>query len=133
MLKIKDILIVVFISGLTGGIVALPVILLRKDDLLPSLGESAIVGAVIGLSAWAAFFIFYNTLRYSYILSFSVIAVVIASGTFCGAYVLGLRYPPHFLIVIGLAELTGMLIAALGFRSYLSLNRKLKHVQKRYT
>ena len=74
---------------------------------------------------------FYRHLSRNRNLGLMIIAAVIGLGTFAGAYSFGVRQALHFVILISLAEATGLTMAALGYRRYKRLNEKLKNIQDR--
>ena len=133
MFRIIEFIKVAFISAFAGAIVSLPVILLRKESVLPALAESAVVGTCIGMIIWLVFYLFYQILKHSRIFSFTVVTLFIGIGTVSGAYILGLRNINHYLIITSLAEVTGLSIAAFGFRNYMKFNDRLKTLQKEYS
>ena len=128
---LKELLVIALSSAIVGGIVSLPVaLILNRMPLLDSL-KGAGVGALIGLAANFSFMFFYRHLSRNRNLGLSIIASVIGLGTFAGAYFLGVRQALHFVILISLAEATGLTMAALGYRRYKRLNEKLKNIQDR--
>jgi hypothetical protein len=130
MKSLKEIVGIAFFSAVVGCLVALPVaLLLNRMPLVDSL-KGAGVGALIGLAAHFSFTFFYRNLSESRNLGLLLIAAVIGLGTFAGAYFLGVRQAPYFVLLIALAEATGLTMAALGYWRYMRLNEKLKNIQE---
>jgi hypothetical protein len=131
MKSLKEIVGIAFFSALVGSIVALPVALLLNGTPLVDSLKGAGVGALIGLAAHFSFTFFYRHLSENRNFGLLLIAAVIGLGTSAGAYVLGVRQASHFVLLIALAEATGLTMAALGYRRYMRLNEKLKSIQEK--
>lgn len=132
MIKLTDLFFTIALSSCTGALVGLPVILMGDWDIFPNLMKSAFVGMITGITVRVAFTFFYRNLKNSSILPFVIFFIIIAGGTCGGACILGLRNVLYHLIITGLAELTGMLMAITGYNYYIKLNKSLEKTQKRF-
>jgi hypothetical protein len=128
---VKELFVIAFISAVVGGLVSLPAVFFLKSTWLEPF-KGAGVGALIGLAARLAFQFFYHNLNGNKALGFMAIAAVIGAGTFTGAFALGIREALHFALFILLAEITGMTMAAVGWRRYRRMNDRLKAIQAGY-
>jgi len=130
-LKLAEFVIVVLISGLIGDMVALPFIFKNPGNMLLDLLGSFAVGMSIGsVSMIVFYFVFRNIRKYTYG-TFCLLIIIIGSGTFLGAYLMGERDVLDFLIMILLAELIGNTMAAIIYRRATRINEQLKVVQKK--
>lgn len=132
MQKRLEILLVGVFSFIFGSVVASPIIAFEKAAWLGNLIKSGLVGLVIGLTARFAFMYFYKNIKTKIFTSFLTVQLIIGLGTFSGAYLLGVRNPLYYLMMIIPAELIG-LISTISMRFYnTKLNKGLRDTQKRY-
>lgn len=132
MKKWLEILLVGLISFIFGSLVASPIIAFEKAAWLANLLKSGLVGLVIGLTARFGFMYFYKNIKTKTVTSFLTVQLIIGLGTFSGAYLLGVRNPLYYLMMIIPAELIGF-ISTISMRFYnTKLNKGLRDTQKKY-
>ncbi|MBT3225438.1 MAG: hypothetical protein HOB38_15775 [Deltaproteobacteria bacterium] len=132
-LIIKEFVIIALISGLIGVLVAMPIILNNSESLFLDLLGSFAVGMSIGIvSLTALYFVFRNIGKYTF-WTFCLLTLMIGSGTFLGAYLMGERSVFNFLIMILPAELIGNSMAAVIYKRALKINERLKVVQEKFS
>jgi uncharacterized membrane protein len=121
------------ISGIVGGLVAIPIILLNNDTVIfLVLFKSIAVGAVIGIIARTVFNFILKNIRLYTLWSFFSLFIIIGIGTFSGAYILGERNSLYIAIMIIFAEIIGLAIAFYLYRYAHILNKSLEKVQQRF-
>ena len=131
-LIIKEFVIIALISGLIGVLVAMPIILNSSENLFLDLLGSFAVGMSIGIvSLTALYFVFRNIGKYTF-WTFCLLTLMIGSGTFLGAYLMGERSVLNFLIMILPAELIGNSMAAVIYKRATKINERLKVVQEKF-
>ena len=131
-LIIKEFVIIALISGLIGVLVAMPIILNNSESLFLDLLGSFAVGMSIGIvSLTALYFVFRNIGKYTF-WTFCLLTLMIGSGTFLGAYLMGERSVFNFLIMILPAELIGNSMAAVIYKRATKINERLKVVQEKF-
>ena len=129
----KEFVIIALISGLIGVLVAMPIILNNSESLFLDLLGSFAVGMSIGIvSLTALYFVFRNIGKYTF-WTFCLLTLMIGSGTFLGAYLMGERSVFNFLIMILPAELIGNSMAAVIYKRALKINERLKVVQEKFS
>ena len=132
-LIIKEFVIIALISGLIGVLVAMPIILNNSESLFLDLLGSFAVGMSIGIvSLIALYLVFRNIGKYTF-WTFCLLTLMIGSGTFLGAYLMGERSVFNFLIMILPAELIGNSMAAVIYKRALKINERLKVVQEKFS
>jgi hypothetical protein len=131
-MKIKGFIITAIISGLSGALTALPVIIIFKASLIVYLPLSAGVGAFSGILARFAFNIFIDKIGRQPVLSFLAVAVVIAFGTIAGSLILGMNQAGYIAFMAAVGEALGMTIAVLTYRYYNRLNNKLQELKDKF-
>ena len=128
----KEFVIIALISGLIGVLVAMPIILNNSESLFLDLLGSFAVGMSIGIvSLTALYFVFRNIGKYTF-WTFCLLTLMIGSGTFLGAYLMGERSVFNFLIMILPAELIGNSMAAVIYKRATKINERLKVVQEKF-
>ncbi len=131
-MKIKEIIITTFLSGIFGGMVALPVILIFQADIYRYLPLSAGIGILIGILARiVTIFFFYNIQKHPFP-AFLSTALVIAFGTITGSILLGMAQILYIASMVCMAEIIGMTVSFIVYKYYLRLNQKLQETKKKF-
>jgi hypothetical protein len=129
--ELKDNCLTLFISGMIGGLVALPFYLWYRAPLLPGAAQGALAGMLIGLVSRTGFVLVQRRLHSSPFWAFAFIFLTIGCGTWAGAYLLGLRDMLPFVLLIASAEAAGLTVTFLKYRYSQMLNHKLHILQQK--
>jgi len=130
MQKFKELIFIIIVSGLIGGVVGIPFSgeMSFRDAFL----KSSVVGMAIGSMSMIAFIFFYKNIQKNTFLAFTAIVVTISFGTSIGAYCLGVRNVRYILSMVFLAELSGIIFTVVLYNKTKTLNKNLKKLQEKY-
>jgi hypothetical protein len=128
--ELKDYGFTLLISGLIGGVVALPFYLWFGDPVFPGVAHGAFAGVMIGLVSRAGFVAVQRHLGTHPFWAFCFIGLTIGGGTAAGAYLLGLREWLPFVLLIVFAEAVGLTVTFFKYRYSRILNQRLRLLQQ---
>ena len=128
--ELKDFSFTLFISGIIGGLVALPFYLWFGESVFPGVAHGAFAGTTIGLVSRAGFVVVHRRLGTHPFWAFTFIGLTIGGGTSTGAYLLGLREWLPFILLIVFAETVGLTVTYFKYRYSRILNHQLQLLQQ---
>ncbi|MBN2526259.1 MAG: hypothetical protein JXR76_07685 [Deltaproteobacteria bacterium] len=128
--ELKDCGFTFLISGMIGGLVALPFYLRFGVSVFPGVAHGAFAGAIIGLVSRTGFVMVHRRIGTHPFWAFSFIGLTIGGGTSTIAYLLGLRGVLPFILLILLAEAVGLTVTFVKYRYSRILNQKLQVLQR---
>lgn len=126
----KEILFIALISGIIASLVSLPVVLMNQQWSVRSLVFSFAIGLSIGLMARQFFVWLFLHLNSRPLICFIAVAIIIAAGTFLGAWISPYHYWKQILLMIGLGEAFGMVFTFVMWRQSKRLNNALHERQQ---
>jgi len=126
----KEILLIALISGVIASLVSLPVILMNQEWSFRSLAFSFGIGLTIGLVARQFFVWLFLHLNSRPLICFIAVAIIIAAGTFLGAWISPYHYWKQILLMIGLGETFGLSFTFVMWRQSKRLNKDLQERQQ---
>jgi hypothetical protein len=135
MRNVVNVLSILLLSALTGGIVGgsfgLAVPALMGEAPSYSLAYGLLSGALIGLAAGSAFMLLSNNAGRRPLLSFCMVAMIIALGTAAGNLISGLPPGWLFFVIVVSAEILGLSATFFWYGSYRRWNVRLQTYRRR--
>ncbi len=129
----KEAVVTIFISGIIGAMVGLPIIIIETKSVFNYyLLFSAIAGMVIGILSRWLFMFFYRNLKENAFFAFTAIIIINGLCTFLITYLFGVRNILYYIFLIGIAQLLGNSFAFMMYRYNIKLNEKLKETQEKF-
>lgn len=128
---IKDLIKILFISSVTGGLVASPFNFILNQEWIDYISQSALVGFFIGLIAYSAFSIISLWINHHPLIAFFVVFLIIAAGTSLAVYFFATKSILMILCFTGLAELAGISLTFISWRHSIKLNIQLEGKKSR--
>ena len=129
--RFKELMLILLISSLTGVFAALPFNIVLNQEWFGYIFLSALIGFCIGLTAYTAFFIVSLWINHHPLIAFLVVFLIIATGTSLAVYFLATKSIILIICFTSLAELAGMTITFIFWRSSIKLNSQLEKTKSR--
>ena len=124
--EIRQIIIIVFLSGVVGALVSLPVVLLEDAPVLWGMLKGFAAGSIIGFAARFAFSTVYMRFRNKPVPAYAAMAGIVGIGTFTGCLILQIEsYMLTGFVILGSVTIS-IIMAGIIFRYSMQLNDKLE-------
>ena len=129
--ELKELIKILLISSVIGALVASPFNIILNQKWPDYITISAFVGFCIGLIAFIAYYIVSLWINHHTLIAFLAVFLIIAIGTSLAVYLLAAKDIILIICFTSLAELAGMTMTFISWRSSIKLNCQLEKTKSR--